>query len=119
MVPVAASFPGPGLVEQDPHELTASARAAIAGALSEAGARAADVVALGIANQTETFVVCERDSGRVIHPAIVWQDRRTTDRCATLAAAGLDSLIRERTGLELDPTFPASITVTTRQLPDL
>jgi glycerol kinase len=107
-VPVATSFPGPGLVEQDPDELTASARAAIDGAMREAGARAADVIALGIANQTETFVVCERDSGRVIHPAIVWQDRRTTDRCAELAAAGHGDLIRERTGLELDPTFPAS-----------
>jgi glycerol kinase len=107
-VPVAASFPGPGLVEQDPHELTASARAAIDGAMREAGARASDVIALGIANQTETFVVCERDSGRVIHPAIVWQDRRTIDPCAALAAAGHGDLIRERTGLELDPTFPAT-----------
>jgi glycerol kinase len=107
-VPVAASFPGPGLVEQDPDELTASARAAIDGAIRDAGARAADVIALGIANQTETFVVCERESGGAIHPAIVWQDRRTADRCAALAAAGHGDLIRERTGLELDPTFPAT-----------
>jgi glycerol kinase len=107
-VPVAASFPGPGLVEQDPDQLVASARAAIDGALHDAGASAADVVALGIANQTETFIVCERDSGRAIHPAIVWQDRRTSDRCAELAAAGHGDLIRERTGLELDPTFPAT-----------
>src|SRR5580704_15426966 len=102
-VPVAASFPGPGLVEQDPDELTASARAAIDGAIRDAGARAADVIALGIANQTETFVVCERESGGAIHPAIVWQDRRTADRCAALAAAGHGDLVRERTGLELDP----------------
>jgi glycerol kinase len=52
--------------------------------------------------------VCERKSGRAIHPAIVWQDRRTADRCAALAAAGHGDLIRERTGLELDPTFPAT-----------
>ena len=97
-----------GLVEQDPGELTASALAAIEGALREAGARVSDVVALGIANQTETFVVCERESGGAIHPAIVWQDRRTADRCAALAAAGHGDLIRERTGLELDPTFPAT-----------
>jgi glycerol kinase len=107
-VPIAASFPGPGLVEQDPDELTASARTAIDGAIRDAGASTADVVALGIANQTETFVVCERESGRAIHPAIVWQDRRTADRCAALAAAGHGDLIRERTGLELDPTFPAT-----------
>lgn len=107
-VAVGTSFPGAGLVEQDPFELLASARAAIAQALRQAGAAPREVVALGIANQTETFVVCERDSGRPIHAAIVWQDRRTSDRCETLARAGHGELIRSRTGLELDPTFPAS-----------
>jgi glycerol kinase len=107
-VPVAAAFPGPGLVEQDPDELVASARAAIAGALESAGAGAGDVAAVGIANQTETFVVCERSSGRPVHPAIVWQDRRTADRCAELVRAGHAASVRERTGLELDATFPAT-----------
>ena len=107
-VPIDTSFPGPGLVEQNPDELLASARSAIEGALASAGARLADVVALGIANQTETFIVAERKSARPVHPAIVWQDRRTAARCAELAAAGHAPWVRERTGLELDATFPAT-----------
>jgi glycerol kinase len=101
-VPVACSFPGPGLVEQDPDELLASARAAIA----DVGVALGDVVAIGISNQTETFVVCERECGRPIHPAIVWQDRRTADACSALAEHS--AFVRERTGLELDATFPAT-----------
>ena len=108
VVPVAASFPGPGLVEQDPEALVGSAEQAIAGALSAAGARPGEVAALGIANQTETFVVWEGASGRAIHPALVWQDRRTDEVCAQLRAEGHAELIRERTGLELDATFPAT-----------
>lgn len=99
-VPVECSFPAPGLVEQDPEALVASAVAAIEGA----GAK--DVVALGIANQTETFVVWDRATGRAVHPAIVWQDRRTEDACTGLREH--ESLVRERTGLELDATFPAT-----------
>ncbi len=101
-VPVACSFPGPGLVEQDPEELAESARAAIARAL---GGRD-DVAALGIANQTETFVVWDRVTGRAAHPAIVWQDRRTDAECAALREHA--PFVRERTGLELDATFPAT-----------
>jgi glycerol kinase len=99
-VPVECSFPGPGLVEQDPEALVASAVAAIEGA----GAR--DAVALGIANQTETFVVWDRATSEAVHPAIVWQDRRTDGACAALAEHA--ALVRERTGLELDATFPAT-----------
>jgi glycerol kinase len=101
-VAVTCSFPGPGLVEQDPEELVRSAEQAIA----QAGARPGDVAALGIANQTETFVVWDRQTGRAVHPAIVWQDRRTDDACAALREH--EHLVRERTGLELDATFPAT-----------
>jgi glycerol kinase len=107
-VAVASSFPGPGLVEQDPEALAESAERAIAGALAAAGADPGDVAALGIANQTETFVVWERATGRAVHPAIVWQDRRTDAACAELRAQGHEALVRERTGLELDATFPAT-----------
>ena len=107
-VALDSSFPGPGLVEQDPEAIAASAERAIAGALDAAGARPGDVAALGIANQTETFVVWDRASGRAVHPAIVWQDRRTDDVCAGLRAQGHEALVRERTGLELDATFPAT-----------
>ena len=101
-VAVECSFPGPGLVEQDPEALVRSAVEAIAGT----GARPADIAALGIANQTETFVVWDRETGRAVHPAIVWQDRRTDAACAELREHA--SLVRERTGLELDATFPAT-----------
>jgi glycerol kinase len=107
-VPVASSFPRPGRVEQDPEAIAESALRAIAGALDAAGARPTEVAALGIANQTETFVVWDRDSGRAVHPAVVWQDRRTNETCARLRAAGHADLVRERTGLELDATFPAT-----------
>jgi len=107
-VAVSACFPGPGLVEQDPADLLSSSTSAIAGALTAAGATSSDVVAVGITNQTETFIVSERASGRPIYPAIVWQDRRTADRCAALTEAGHASFVRARTGLELDATFPAT-----------
>jgi glycerol kinase len=105
-VAVASSFPGPGLVEQDAEAIAASAERVIAGALAEAGAGPGDVAALGITNQTETFVVWERESRRPVHPAIVWQDRRTDDACAALREHA--EMVRERTGLELDATFPAT-----------
>ncbi len=107
-VALASSYPGPGLVEQDPEAIAESAERAIAGALAEAGAGPGDVAALGIANQTETFVAWERATGRAVHPAIVWQDRRTDAACAALRAQGHDQRVRERTGLELDATFPAT-----------
>jgi glycerol kinase len=105
-VAVASSYPAAGLVEQDPDALAASAERAIAGALAAAGASRGDIAALGIANQTETFVVWERDSRRPVHPAIVWQDRRTDAVCAELGEHA--ALVRDRTGLELDATFPAT-----------
>jgi glycerol kinase len=107
-VPVACSYPGAGLVEQDPAALAASALEAIDGALAASGIGIGEVAALSIASQTETFVLWERDGGRPIHPAIVWQDRRTAGACASLADAGHEPLVRGRTGLELDATFPAS-----------
>jgi len=103
-VPVACSYPAPGLVEQSAEEIAASAERAIAGCLQAAGG--GDVLALGIANQTETFVVWDRETGRPVHPAIVWQDRRTVDACGALREHA--GLVRARTGLELDATFPAT-----------
>jgi glycerol kinase len=107
-VAVAASFPAPGWVQQDPQELIASAREVVRAALAAAGAGSDDVLAVGIANQTETFVVSDRSCGQAIHPAIVWQDRRSADRCAALVDAGHAEWVRARTGLELDATFPAT-----------
>jgi glycerol kinase len=107
-VPVACSFPAEGLVEQDPDALVASAIEAIKGALASGGVAHGDLAALSIANQTETFVLWERATGRPLHPAIVWQDRRSAAACRALVDAGREPLVRGRTGLELDATFPAS-----------
>lgn len=103
--PVASSYPQPGWVEQDPDEIAATSVESMGEALDAAGIGWADVRGVGIDNQTETFVVWERDSGRPIYPAIVWQCRRTADTCDRLREAGHEPLIRRRTGLELDPSF--------------
>ncbi len=97
-------FPHPGWVEHDPEELWSSVLAAAGEALTTADIHASDLSAIGIANQRETALVWERRTGRPIHRAIVWQDRRTTDRCRELPA----DLIRERTGLVPDPYFSAT-----------
>ena len=97
-------FPRPGWVEHDPEEIWATVEAAAAAAIHEAGVRAADLRAIGIANQRETTVLWERATGRPVAPAIVWQDRRTAARCRELPA----ELVRERTGLVPDPYFSAT-----------
>ena len=98
-------FPAPGRVEHDPLEIWATQLATARQALASAGIRAADLAGLGITNQRETTVVWNRRSGVPIHHAIVWQDRRTEPECARLRAEGVESLVRERTGLVLDPYF--------------
>jgi glycerol kinase len=98
-------FPQPGWVEHDPLDLVQS----IVGAAREALARAGErPVAVGITNQRETLVVWERRTLRPVGPAIVWQDRRTTARCAELKGRGAEPLVRARTGLVLDPYFSAT-----------
>jgi glycerol kinase len=98
-------FPRPGWVEHDPREIWDSQLAVAAEALERAGLTAADVAALGIANQRETVVVWERTTGNPVCPAIVWQDRRTADLCERLKREGREDLFRARTGLLLDPYF--------------
>ena len=97
-------FPRPGWVEHDPEEIWRSVEQAAAAALDDARAGAGDLTAIGITNQRETTVLWERATGRPVHRAIVWQDRRTAARCAELPA----DLIRERTGLVPDPYFSAT-----------
>jgi glycerol kinase len=97
-------FPRPGWVEHDPEELWDSVLGAAADALGDAGMAARDLAAIGIANQRETTLVWERRSGRPVHRAIVWQDRRTAERCKELPA----DLLRGRTGLVPDPYFSAT-----------
>ena len=102
---ITQHFPTPGEVEHDPDELFGASVAAARTALGQA---AVVPVALGITNQRETVCVWERATGRPLHHAIVWQDRRTAARTQQLARGPKASLIRTRTGLMLDPYFSAS-----------
>jgi len=101
-------FPAPAWVEHDPGEIADSVERAVSGALRQAGVSGTSIAALGITNQRETTLVWDRANGRPIARAIVWQDRRTTDECQRLRAAGHEPDVRERTGLVLDPYFSAT-----------
>ena len=101
-------FPRPGWVEHDLEDIWASTLSTIRKALRQAGARPAEVVAIGITNQRETTAIWHRRTGRQVHRAIVWQDRRTFDQCLRLKGEGQEALVRDKTGLVLDPYFSAT-----------
>jgi glycerol kinase len=101
-------YPRPGWVEHDPEEIWTTVVATARRTLANAGLAAGDLAALGIANQRETTVVWDRTTGRAIHNAIVWQDRRTAPLCERLEQAGHGALVAARTGLRLDPYFSAT-----------
>ncbi len=98
-------FPRPGQVEHDAEEIWTSVRGTVDECLRAAGRPLDRLAAVGITNQRETTVVWDRSTGRPLAPAIVWQDRRTSDRCAELKRLGHEDVIRSRTGLVLDPYF--------------
>ena len=101
-------FPKPGWVEHDAEEIWRVTLAVLRKACRAARARGRDVAAIGITNQRETTMLWDRRSGRPVHRAIVWQDRRTSDHCEALRAAGAEDLVRRKTGLVLDPYFSAT-----------
>jgi len=101
-------FPKPGWVEHDLEDIWGSTISTVQRALREAGLRGGEIAAIGITNQRETTGLWERRSGRPLQHAIVWQDRRTTEDCARLKAAGHEARVREKTGLVLDPYFSAT-----------
>ncbi|HEX4838140.1 MAG TPA: glycerol kinase GlpK [Solirubrobacteraceae bacterium] len=98
-------FPRPGWVEHDAREIWELTRVVAGEALADAEVRPGELVAVGMTNQRETVCVWDPASGEPLHRAIVWQDRRTAERCDELRAAGHERLVRERTGLVLDPYF--------------
>jgi len=98
-------FPQPGWVEHDPMEIWASEAAVIAEAISKIGINGKDIAAIGITNQRETTIVWDAETGKPVHNAIVWQDRRTSAYCDSLKAQGLTEKIREKTGLIIDAYF--------------
>lgn len=104
----AQYFPEAGYVEHDANEIWSSQLAVAKEALAKAGLAAGQIAGIGITNQRETTVVWEKATGKPICPAVVWQCRRTAKRCEELKAKGLEPLIREKTGLRLDPYFSAT-----------
>src|SRR3954464_8296033 len=100
----AQHFPEPGWVEHDAEEILRVSVAAMMEAVAAAGERP---IGLGITNQRETVVLWDRRTLAPVAPAIVWQDRRTTERCSQLRESGLEPVLRERTGLVADPYFSA------------
>jgi glycerol kinase len=96
-------FPRPGWVEHDANEIWEVTRRVAKEALDRAGAR--ELKGIGITNQRETVVAWDRDTGEPLHRALVWQDRRTAERCDELREQGHEQLVRERTGLVIDPYF--------------
>ncbi|WP_256750318.1 glycerol kinase GlpK [Mesorhizobium sp. Mes31] len=98
-------YPASGWVEHDPEEIWASVVATVKAALKKAGRHASEMAALGITNQRETVVIWDRATGKPIHNAIVWQDRRTAPLCHKLKKQGLEKTFTKKTGLLLDPYF--------------
>lgn len=98
-------FPASGLVEHDPSDIWSSVAGTTRAVIEKAKVQAKDIAAIGITNQRETTLVWDRKTGEPIHRAIVWQDRRTSDMCARLKAAGHEPMVTEKTGLLLDPYF--------------
>jgi glycerol kinase len=103
-------FPRPGFVEHDAEEIWATVLSTSRNAIAKAGISAAAIAAIGITNQRETTLIWERDTGRPIHRAIVWQDRRTADRCQTLKSAGYEPGITAKTPISPAPKRPGCST---------
>lgn len=98
-------FPASGWVEHEPEDLWDTTLAVCREVMAKAGVAASDLAGIGITNQRETTLVWDRKTGKAIHRAIVWQDRRTAERCAALKAEGHEPLVAQKTGLLLDPYF--------------
>src|SRR5205823_2341641 len=98
-------YPQPGWVEHDPQEIVRTQRDTAREAVRKANVPLKELMAVGITNQRETTLLWDRQSGEPLHKAIVWQDRRTAPMCEELRAVGAESLVRERTGLVIDPYF--------------
>ena len=101
-------FPRSGWVEHDPADIWQSSLETCREVIAQSELTSADIAAIGITNQRETTIIWDRESGQTIHPAIVWQDRRTSELCDSMKAAGHEELVTEKTGLFLDPYFSAT-----------
>ena len=104
----AQHYPAPGWVEHDPEDIWRDVLATARSAIDASGVGASGIAAIGITNQRETAVIWDRATGAPIHNAIVWQDRRGVEACRRLKADGVEEMIRDRTGLLIDPYFSAT-----------
>jgi len=101
-------YPQAGWVEHDPQEIWSTQAGVAAEAVTKLGLNGSAIAAIGITNQRETTIVWERDSGKPVYNAIVWQDRRTADFCAELKSRGNETMVRAKTGLPIDSYFSAT-----------
>jgi glycerol kinase len=101
-------YPQGGWVEHDPYDILTSQMSSVVEVLGKAGVRARDLAAIGITNQRETTIVWDRETGKPVYNAIVWQDRRTAERCHQLKCDGAEETVRQKTGLLIDPYFSST-----------
>jgi glycerol kinase len=101
-------YPQGGWVEHDPYDILTSQMSSVVEVLGKAGVRARDLAAVGITNQRETTIVWDRETGKPVYNAIVWQDRRTAERCQQLKNDGTEETVRQKTGLLIDPYFSST-----------
>ncbi len=101
-------YPQPGWVEHDPQEIWSTQAGVAAEAIARLGVDGSVIAAIGIANQRETTIVWDRETGQPVYNAIVWQDRRTADFCEVLKSRGLEPLVRRKTGLPIDSYWSAT-----------
>lgn len=105
---ISLHYPKAGWVEQNPEHIWHSVLQCMRHALQQAGLAATDIAAIGISNQRETTLLWHKSSGKALHPAIVWQDRRTAAQCQQLKDAGVEPMLQQKTGLLADPYFSAT-----------
>ena len=101
-------YPQGGWVEHDPYDILTSQMSSVVEALGKAGLRARDLAGIGITNQRETTLVWDRETGKPVYNAIVWQDSRTRAQMKRLSDDGAEEMVRQKTGLLLSPYFSAS-----------
>jgi glycerol kinase len=101
-------YPQGGWVEHDPFDILTSQMSSVVEVLGKAGVRARDLAAIGITNQRETTIVWDREAGKPVYNAIVWQDRRTAERCRQMKSDGVEETVRQKTGLLIDPYFSST-----------
>src|SRR5580658_3485539 len=101
-------YPQGGWVEHDPYDILTSQMSSVVEVLGQAGIRPRDLAAVGITNQRETTIVWDRETGKPVYNAIVWQDRRTAERCRQMKSDGTEETVRQKTGLLIDPYFSST-----------